>query len=348
MRNIWRCIICLDAVLALTGCQAQSETDFSGITTANADESYEDTRELMGTVVMVRAYGQHAEDGVNAAFQRAEELEQIFSTTIDNTELNQVNKAAKAGEAVTLSDDCFQVVKAAMDFGRLTNGALDCTMGDLIDLWGIGTDHAAVPSQENIDALLRENGWQDVTLDETTQTVTFEDPAVTLHLGAIAKGYISDAMKETLEETGVTSAIMSLGGNVMTLGSKPDNSRWTVAVTDPFSPDELIATLKVSGQAVVTSGNYERYFEEDGVRYHHILDPSTGFPSDSDVVSTTIISDCGMNCDALSTATIILGAEKGMALINRMDGTEAVFIKTDGTILTSDHMAAYDLQEIGT
>ena len=262
--------------------------------------------------------------------------------------MNQVNQAAKAavGTEVPISADMAHVLETALEYGEKSGGMLDCTIGDLIDLWGIGTDHAAIPADGKIQALLRPDGWKDVSYHAESGSLTFASNAVTLNFGAVAKGYISDAMKTALEETGVTSALMSLGGNVMTLGVKPDGSSWTVAITDPFSPDSLIASLHVTDQAVVTSGNYEKYFEENGKRYHHILDPYTGAPSESDVVSTTIIADNGIDCDALSTATYLLGSDAGMQLINSLDGIEAVFVKATGELVTSDGMDAYQLQEI--
>ena len=221
---------------------------------------------------------------------------------------------------------------------------LDCTIGDLIDLWGIGTDHAAIPADDHIQALLRPEGWSDVRYDAQSSSLSFSSDAGTLNFGAVAKGYISDEMKKVLEEEGVTSALMSLGGNVMTLGTKPDGSSWTVAITDPFSPESFMGSVTVTGQAVVTSGNYEKYFEENGKRYHHILDPCTGAPSESDVVSTTIIADKGIDCDALSTATFLMGADAGMQLIDSLDGIEAVFLQSDGSVVTSKHIDKYQLQ----
>ena len=277
----------------------------------------------------------------------AEDSQTAADAVYADSEVNQVNQAAKAavGTEVPISADMAHVLETALEYGEKSGGMLDCTIGDLIDLWGIGTDHAAIPADGKIQALLRPDGWKDVSYHAESGSLTFASDAVTLNFGAVAKGYISDAMKTALEETGVTS-LMSLGGNVMTLGVKPDGSSWTVAITDPFSPDSLIASLHVTDQAVVTSGNYEKYFEENGKRYHHILDPYTGAPSESDVVSTTIIADNGIDCDALSTATYLLGSDAGMQLINSLDGIEAVFVKATGELVTSDGMDAYQLQEI--
>lgn len=352
----------LAGVLCLTACQSEpKDADSSSETgsaassdsagdTANADDVYEDTQELMGTYIFVRAYGEHAQAGVEAAFARAEELEQVFSNTIEDSEVNQINEEAKAapGTAVAISADVRNVLQGALKYGEKSGGLLDCTIGDLIDLWGIGTDHAAIPEDSQIEALLRSDGWQDVRLDAENSTLTFANDAVTLNFGAVAKGYISDEMKTAMEDAGVTSGLMSLGGNVMTLGEKPDGSSWTVAITDPFSPEDILASVVVTDISVITSGNYEKYFEEDGKRYHHILDPTTGAPSESDVVSTTILTEKGLDGDALSTSTFLMGADAGMELINSLDGVEAVFVKSDGTIVQSDGMDAYQFQEIGS
>lgn len=349
----------LAGLFCLTGCTSSVSTEQSSSAAAPesaaaensaSDAVYEDTQEFMGTYIMVRAYGEHAQDGVEAAFARAKELEQVFSNTIADSEVNQVNTAAKAavGTDILISADMANVLRAALEYGEKSGGMLDCTIGDLIDLWGIGTDHAAIPAEDKIHALLRQDGWKDVSYHADNQSLSFANDAVTLNFGAVAKGYISDEMKKTLEEEGVTSALMSLGGNVMTIGAKPDGSQWTVAITDPFSPESIMASVTVTDKAVITSGNYEKYFEENGKRYHHILDPYTGAPSESDVVSTTIIADSGTDCDALSTATFLLGAEDGMALINSLDGVEAVFIQSDGTMVSSDHIDSYNLQVIGS
>lgn len=355
MKHLHLWAIGLAGLLCLTGCTSMASSDSTSASTGTAADStdssaadavYEDTQEFMGTYIMVRTYGEHAQAGAEAAFARAKELEQVFSNTIADSEVNKVNGAAKAavGTEIPISADLGNVLYAALEYGEKSGGMLDCTIGDLIDLWGIGTDHAAIPADDRIQALLRPEGWSDVRYDAQSSSLSFSSDTVTLNFGAVAKGYISDEMKKVLEEEGVTSALMSLGGNVMTLGTKPDGSSWTVAITDPFSPESLMGSVTVTGQAVVTSGNYEKYFEENGKRYHHILDPCTGAPSESDVVSTTIIADKGIDCDALSTATFLMGADAGMQLIDSLDGIEAVFIQSDGSVVTSKHIDKYQLQ----
>jgi thiamine biosynthesis lipoprotein len=238
------------------------------------------------------------------------------------------------------------VLEKALYYSDLTDGALDCTIGDLIDLWGIGTEYAHVPDNTEIQNILRQNSYTMVVLDTDIPTVRFTQPEVTLHFGAIAKGYIADEMKSVLENYGIESGCLSLGGNVLTIGAKPSGKPWTVGITDPLSPENITATLQVTDLSVVTSGNYERYFYEDGVRYHHILDPDTGYPAENGLISATIIGSSSVDCDALSTAVYVLGSEKGMALIESLEDVEAVLITDDGTVLTSSGIEKYQFQQV--
>ena len=316
-------------LLTLSGCGGKSEpysTDFFA----------------MDTFMSVKVLSKDGESLAQQCESEINSLESVLSRTREDTDIAKLNAAD--GAEVTLSDEGAKLLSLALDLSAATNGAYDPTVAPLTDLWGIGTDHAAIPADDRIQALLRPEGWSDVRYDAQSSSLSFSSDAVTLNFGAVAKGYISDEMKKVLEEEGVTSALMSLGGNVMTLGTKPDGSSWTVAITDPFSPESLMGSVTVTGQAVVTSGNYEKYFEENGKRYHHILDPCTGAPSESDVVSTTIIADKGIDCDALSTATFLMGADAGMQLIDSLDGIEAVFIQSDGSVVTSKHIDKYQLQ----
>ena len=165
----------------------------------------------------------------------------------------------------------------------------------------------------------------------------FLTDTVQLDLGGIAKGYAADEMKKVLTDTyGITSGILSLGGNVMAIGSKPEGEQWVVGIVDPLHTSEMIGTLSETDKTIVTSGNYERYFTKDGIRYHHILNPATGYPAENGIISSTIITDCSMDADALSTATYVMGVEEALEMIEKMDGIEAVFVKEDGSIVTTD------------
>ncbi len=307
------------------------------------------TEEMLGTFISITAYGEKEatlSEAVDAAFERAGELEQILSPTIAHSELNAVNAAAYEQD-VLVSDPLWHVLTQAQYYSALSDGALDCTIGDLIDLWGIGTDQARLPSPDEIQGILRKDSYTLLTTDTATRTVRFQEEGLTLQFGAVAKGYIADEMKAVLQEYGVESGLLVLGGNIMTIGDKPSGEPWKIAITDPFTMNQIAANLTVTDQSVVTSGNYERYFEENDVRYHHILDPETGYPSDSGLVSATIIADSSLTCDALSTAAFVLGAEEGMALIESLEDTECIFITESGEFLTSSGIGQYHFTKVG-
>ncbi len=303
------------------------------------------TAEMMGTFVTVTLYGENPDSlrqAADAALDRAAELEQMLSPTIPDSELCYVN--AHAVEApVSVSPEFAEVLDAAIGYNICSDGALDCTMGRLIALWSIGTDGARVPAPDEITALLPDDTPR-VKWDG--RKVQLLEDGVQLHFGAVAKGYIADEMKEVLTAHGVESGLIVLGGNVLTIGEKSDGIPWTVAITDPIAPDSIAGTLQVSGMSVVTSGNYERYFEHDGVRYHHILDPGMGCPADSGLASVTIVAGSSLTCDALSTAAYVLGAEEGMALLESIPDAEAVFITQEGRILTTSGIDAYQFAEV--
>ncbi len=313
----------------------------------NTPEAYERTEELFGTFVSVKVYADDrktADAALDAAFSRAAALESILSPTIADSELNAVNASAFSN-AAAISEDFEFLLEKSLYYTELTDGAFDCTIGELIDLWGIGTGHARIPETLEIRDALHPIGSEVVLLADDG-SVRFSDERVQLQFGAIAKGYIADEMKETLQMHGIESGTLVLGGNVLTIGSKPDADAWTIGITDPFHPEQITASVKVSDLSVVTSGNYERYYEYNDIRYHHILDPKTGCPADSGLVSTTIIAESSLECDALSTAVYVLGAEKGMALLERLEGVEGILITDDGEFLLSSGMYAYGFEQV--
>ncbi len=313
----------------------------------NTPQAYERTEELFGTFVSAKVYADDqktADAALEAAFSRAAELESLLSPTIADSELNEVNASATANAAV-ISEDFHFLLEKSLFYTHLTDGAFDCTIGELIDLWGIGTEHARIPEMSEIQDTLHPVGSEVVLLADDG-SVRFSDERVQLQFGAIAKGYIADEMKETLQMHGIESGTLVLGGNVLTIGSKPDAAAWTIGITDPFHPEQITASVKVSDLSVVTSGNYERYFEHNDIRYHHILNPETGCPADSGLVSTTIIAGSSLECDALSTAVYVLGAEKGMALLEQLQGVEGILITDDGEVLLSSGMNAYGFEQV--
>lgn len=236
---------------------------------------------------------------------------------------------------VELHEDTLTLLRAALSYAELTDGKVDPTIGSVNRLWDFTSpEAAALPDDAALAQALSHVDYSIVTIDGNLAALN--DPYAELDLGFIAKGYIADRIKEYLVSQGVTSALINLGGNVLAIGSKPDGSPFKVGVQEPFAPAGATAyTLPVTDQSVVSSGNYERYFEKDGRIYHHILDTETGYPVWNNLSEVTVLCDSSMEGDALSTACFILGAEKGMALIESLPDTEAIFITSDGEILRS-------------
>ena len=283
--------------LFLIGCTNEKSNEGKGT-------EYEKTEEILGTVVTGKVYGKNSKKALEEAFIRAKDIEKVMSAKLSDSELTKVNENAYKKE-VKISKDLYFVIEKALYYSELTEGAFDLSIGKLIDLWGIGTDNEKIPQEEEIK----------------------------LDLGAIAKGYAADEMKKIIcDKYKIEKGILNLGGNVMTIGSKNENEKWKVGITNPLNTEEVLAVVKVQEKTVVTSGNYERYFIKDNVRYHHILNPDTGYPAEEGVISTTIITKNSIDADALSTATYILGKDKGLKLIESIDGIEGIFVDNEGNI----------------
>jgi thiamine biosynthesis lipoprotein len=211
----------------------------------------------------------------------------------------------------------------------MTNGAIDPTILPLSDLWNFG-ENDSVPSSKAIADSLFNVGYENVIIDKATNTVTLTNSNAGIDLGFIAKGYIADKMKEYLLSNGVESALINLGGNVLTIGNKPDGSPYVLGIQEPFSDGQSsIPNVSIRDKSLVTSGVYERYFYEDNILYHHILDTKTGYPIDNDLFGVTILSESSMEGDAYSTICLCLGLEDGMKVIEKTEGLEALFITND-------------------
>jgi thiamine biosynthesis lipoprotein len=291
---------------------------------------------VLGTVCSISLYDQGKPRVYQEIFRRFREIENRMSITIQGTDVERVN--ANAGlEPVQVHDDVFAVIERALYFAEISGGAFDPTIGPLVSLWGIGGDSPRLPGQAEIDAALPLINWRDVALDREKQTVFLTRPGMALDLGAIAKGYAADEAAAIIRKARLKRAIVDLGGNVLTSGRKQDKSPWRIGVQNPLdSRGAYIGVLNLQEKTVVTSGVYERFFELDGQRYHHILSPADGYPARNDLLSVTIIAGRSMDADALSTAAFVLGYEKGRALLDSIDGAEAVFVFEDKSIrLTS-------------
>lgn len=287
----------------------------------------------LNTVVTITIYDSQDSELLDEALSLCDYYETVFSRTLEGSELYQLNhrELPKDGDAFLLSDSLAELTEAGLYYARLSKGAFDISVEPVSSLWDFTSGEKKIPDEALIDEALSHVGSDRVLLDG--KRLTFADEKAGLDLGAVAKGYIADKIKEYLVSQGVQSAIIDLGGNVLCIGNRPDGEPFRIGVQKPFAGrSETVGTVEISGRSVVSSGIYERYFEKDGVLYHHILNPKTGYPYENDLLSVTIISDKSVDGDGLSTSCFALGLEKGMELINSLENVQAVFITTDGEL----------------
>ena len=306
----------------------------AAISSCSSVPETEASRELFGmdTIISIKAYGQHSEEAVNAAADRLTELEELFSVTDDNSDIGTLNRLG----AASVSDDTAYVVSEALNVCESTDGSLDITIYPVLREWGFTTGNMHVPSDEAIAAALEKTGYENIAVSGNTVTLP---EGYMLDLGSCAKGYAGDEMLAVMSELGAASALVNLGGNVQTLGLKPDGSEWSVGIANPFSPNELLGILQTHDKSVITSGGYQRYFtDDDGNVYIHILDPATGHPADSGLVSVTVIGDRGVMCDALSTALFVMGKEPAVGYWRENGGFDMVLVTDDGTIYITENL----------
>ena len=284
-------------------------------------------RILMGTVVTITALAGNNDDlegAVKAAFDEMSRIERLMSPHVEGSDLQRLDVAD--GD-VEVSPETAAVLQRALEISAASDGAFDPTLGGLKDLWDIEGDHPRVPSAQEIAQVLSHAGWQKISLHG--RIVHKDDPLTEVDLGGIAKGYAIDRAIETLKEHGVTLASVNAGGDIRLLGQRPDRP-WRIGIQHPRHQDALIATLEMQDGAVVTSGDYERYFEADGQRYHHLFDPHSGYPGRL-CQSVTITAPDATTADALATAVFILGPKAGAALLQKFPQTAAIIIAADGT-----------------
>ncbi|MBQ1959879.1 MAG: FAD:protein FMN transferase [Firmicutes bacterium] len=299
---------------------------------------------------------------ITDAFLVCSDYEKVLSKTIETSDISRINNAD--GEATEVSREAIEIIEKGLHYGELSGGAFDITIGKATDLWDFhdnpetGHEGGQIPSQEALNEAVSHVDYKAVQVDGNRVKLTDSDAEI--NLGGIAKGYIADKVASYLEERGVTSAVVDLGGNIVVIGGKSGNllcgdstepeqaAPFKIGIADPASKTgDLLGILPCTDKTVVTSGTYERYFEQDGVKYHHILDPKTGYPVDTDVLSVTIISDRGnsADCDGLSTTCLALGMEKGLELVKGLDGFEAIFVDLNGNVEMTSTETGFQLNK---
>ena len=311
--------------LALTACQGAQNTG------GNSQEESRKEFFAMDTYMTFAAYGDNAGEALEKAEKEIHTLESEWSVTDENSEIYAVNHSN--GNVVTLSEDTAGVVSFALEMAKETDGALEPTIYPVLTAWGFTTDENRIPGNEEIQSLLSRVGYEKVELNG--QKIHLPE-GMELDLGAVGKGYAGDLTAEIVKESGVTSALLNIGGNVQTVGSRPDGNDWRLAIRSPYGDGE-VGVLEVSDCAVVTSGNYERYFTgEDGKRYGHILDPKTGYPVDNGLTSVTIVTEEGKTGDALSTSMFVKGLEGAQEYWKSHEGFDMILMTEDGEIYLTE------------
>lgn len=285
----------------------------------------EDVSMIFGTFVYQKLYGSDSLYILSEAVKLMREYEEELSFFRETSAISGINALAGEGYA-QVSGETFGLIRAAKEYGSRTKGLLDITVAPLVKKWAFNRPEARVPQDEEIRSVLPLVGYDTIDLDPDSTGIKLPAKGQMIDLGAIAKGYIADQVVEYYRFKGLASALLNIGGNVKALGAKPDGEPWAIGIAQPEKHStETAAILHVSNASVVTSGKYERGFLHDGKLYHHILDPRTGRPAESDLKSVTVVSPSSMEADAFSTPLFILGAEEG-ACFAKANGLEAVFI----------------------
>ena len=291
------------------------------------------------TIITITLYGTDDEKYINDCFALASEYENKFSNTIETSEISQINNAD--GAYVTVSDDTLELIQDGIAYADESDGRFDIAIGTLSDLWNISeiaenldssdneADASVLPSDEAIQEALGHIDYHAIEIKGNQVRLT--DPDVKLDLGGIAKGYIADQIRALLRDEGITEGVISLGGNVLTLGEKASGDDYSIGIQKPFAASGTsLGVIKVKDASVVSSGIYERYYRIGDKIYHHILDTKTGYPVENNLYQVTIISKSSMDGDALSTTCFALGLDEGMKLIEQTQDTEAIFVTEDG------------------
>lgn len=298
-------------IIMLVGCSNENEVNTSKTTsTTTVNDTIPASKEFfaMDTYMEVNAYGDNGEKAVAKAEKEVNKLDSILSTGKSTSEISKLNKNKKQ----VVSADTMSLIKESVKISKETAGAFNPTIYPLMELWGFTTKNYYVPKDNEIKPLLNHMDIDNIKIDERKNEVSFKDSNMKIDLGAIAKGYTSSKIIDIFKENNIKSGMVTLGGNVQVLGKKPDGSLWKVGIQNPIGEDEYLGVLQTSDKAVITSGGYERNFTKNGKTYHHILDPSNGYPANNGLTSVTIISSDGTLADALSTSLFVMGKDKAI------------------------------------
>ena len=348
---------CIAGMLVVTGCSnfgtSESGEEKAGKSAAEADSTVTEsktqvtvttqgdqvaTKDLfaMDTYMTLTAYGDKGEEAVDQAAEEIKRLDQALSTGNRDSQVSKLN--ANAGGSLT--EDTKYLLEKSLDLYTSTGGLFDIAIYPVMEAWGFPTQDYKVPDKSELQKLLTLADVSKIQYIEEENTVKFEEEGMKIDFGGIAKGYTSSRIMKIYRDLGVKSGLVNLGGNVQALGSKTDGSKWKVGIQDPEGKEDYLGTLSIKDQAVITSGGYERYFEEDGKTYHHIIDPRTGYPADSGLLSVTIVSSDGTLADGLSTSLFIMGKEEAIKYWkDHSEEFDGILETEDGTLYVTEGIA---------
>lgn len=303
---------------------------------------YQEDATKMDTYMNLKAYGPNAKTAVQEAYKRVDEIEQMASSSIETSDVSRINNAA-GKEYVKVDPEVIKMIKTAIQYSKLSGGAFDITVGPLIKLWGIGTEKARVPSDSEIKAKLPLVGYDKISINESDNSVMLQKEGMSIDLGGIAKGFTADEIQKIFNKYNIKNALINLGGSsICTIGQNDKGQPWSVGVQNPRGENsqDIFGIIKLSDKALSTSGDYERYFIKDGKRYHHILNPFTGYPADSGVIADSVVidgsvPDKSMLADLLTKIVFVLGPEKGMKILENIPKVDCVAVTPDYRVYTT-------------
>ena len=337
-----RKIICITTIQKYLACFISASLvllTLSGCRPLNSKVPLSKSAVFFDTYITISLYLGGSEEILSKCLDLCDFYENLFSAEIPTSDIARINSAGK--EAVKVSSETIYLIEKSIEYSRLTNGLYDITIYPVSKLWDFHGDSPNVPDEEVLKAALLNVDYNNIVIDAQNSTVALKNANASLDVGGIAKGYIADLIKEYLEDAGVTGALINLGGDISAVGAKSRYNDFSIGISDPHDENNIIGCAKINDMCIASSGTYERCFEAGGRKYHHILDPKTGYPAGTDIAGITVIAPNAIDADALCTASILMGSTEAISLINSLSDTECLIVKNDSSIVCSDNMEKF-------